>query len=252
MEEKTDYSSKEFISSLIEQMKQDKKIVAEAFVETLMQHSSEMDQLKQELDQKNQLLQEKDAQIARIEETRKKNEPRRKREMEEEISELKTKVKDLEEQLKEEQENKKILENKVKLMTRELEQVRAKENTAKSKFGILIENLDPMIVVPLLYKNANCLVMETSSSKSGYLLKQGHMIKTWKIRFFILKDIFFLYYEDRKDLPPLGVLNVVCATVLDVDKSVFGKSFCFVVRTAFREIYCCASDEEEKEKWKKK
>lgn len=51
----------------------------------------------------------------------------------------------------------------------------------------------------------------TSNSvvKAGYLTKQGHTVKNWKLRWFVLKDKSLSYYKSPRDYTkPAGVINL--------------------------------------------
>jgi ankyrin repeat protein len=53
---------------------------------------------------------------------------------------------------------------------------------------------------------------QSSAEKSGWLRKQGGRIKTWKDRWFVLKDNCLYYYKSDKDTQPCGIIpleNVV-------------------------------------------
>lgn len=40
--------------------------------------------------------------------------------------------------------------------------------------------------------------------KSGWMMKQGGSVKTWKRRFFVLKGLALAYYETEYDTTPKG------------------------------------------------
>jgi hypothetical protein len=41
--------------------------------------------------------------------------------------------------------------------------------------------------------------------KKGFILKEGHLVKNWKKRFFVLEAGVMTYYESSTDKPPYGV-----------------------------------------------
>lgn len=41
--------------------------------------------------------------------------------------------------------------------------------------------------------------------KKGFILKEGHLVKNWKNRFFVLEAGIMTYYESSTDKPPYGV-----------------------------------------------
>ncbi|KAM8852104.1 pleckstrin isoform 1-T1 [Synchiropus picturatus] len=55
--------------------------------------------------------------------------------------------------------------------------------------------------------------------KQGCLLKQGHRIKNWKVRKFILRDdpAFMHYYDPTKDEDPLGSIHLRGSVITAVD-----------------------------------
>jgi len=59
---------------------------------------------------------------------------------------------------------------------------------------------------------------------AGYLTKEGHKIKNWKRRYFILKDNLLYYFKDRKDKNPVGVIVLDRANVQTAGK-VTGKVY---------------------------
>lgn len=59
----------------------------------------------------------------------------------------------------------------------------------------------------------------------GYLYKQGHNIKTWRRRYFVLKNGFLYYYSDMSNTVALGVAKLIDYTIqIGVHT---GKKFCF-------------------------
>jgi len=45
-----------------------------------------------------------------------------------------------------------------------------------------------------------------NASKSGYMVKQGGRIKTWKRRWFVLNDGCLYYFKAKGDSEPLGII----------------------------------------------
>ncbi|RYH22792.1 hypothetical protein EON65_18710, partial [archaeon] len=43
------------------------------------------------------------------------------------------------------------------------------------------------------------------ASRKGTIFKQGHMVKNWKNRFFVLENGIMAYYETSSPRPPFGV-----------------------------------------------
>jgi hypothetical protein len=48
-------------------------------------------------------------------------------------------------------------------------------------------------------------VSKTPPLKKGFILKEGHLVKNWKNRFFVLDAGVMTYYESSTDKPPYGV-----------------------------------------------
>ena len=77
-----------------------------------------------------------------------------------------------------------------------------------------------MSIIPIL--NQKSLSNTNSNNnifKDGYLLKQGGAkggSKTWKKRFFILREEALYYYKCQEDMVLLGVIPLKNATIIDV------------------------------------
>eukprot|EP01114_Cavostelium_apophysatum_P019654 TRINITY_DN6398_c0_g2_i1.p2 TRINITY_DN6398_c0_g2~~TRINITY_DN6398_c0_g2_i1.p2 ORF type:complete len:465 (-),score=135.25 TRINITY_DN6398_c0_g2_i1:2613-4007(-) len=69
-----------------------------------------------------------------------------------------------------------------------------------------------------------------TADKAGYMIKQGGKWKTWKRRYFILKDNFLYYFADPKDAIPKGVILLNAVQIDDAEKPTKRK-LCFSVHT---------------------
>ncbi|GAM26119.1 hypothetical protein SAMD00019534_092940 [Acytostelium subglobosum LB1] len=49
--------------------------------------------------------------------------------------------------------------------------------------------------------------------KEGYLIKEGHVIRNWKKRYFILKDGLIYYFKHQSDPEPKGMIPIVGSTI---------------------------------------
>lgn len=49
---------------------------------------------------------------------------------------------------------------------------------------------------------------EAKAVKAGFLLKQGHRVKSWKRRWFVLRGRYLLYYKKPTDGVPTGTLDL--------------------------------------------
>ena len=78
---------------------------------------------------------------------------------------------------------------------------------------------------------------EKNISKEGYLYKQGGLMKTWKKRYFVLKNNALIYYKQKGDANHVGIiyLSAFCS-VVDAQKKV-GKANSFELRTKERDYY---------------
>jgi len=88
-----------------------------------------------------------------------------------------------------------------------------------------------------------------SSEKSGWLTKEGGSIKTWKRRWFTLKNYVLSYYKSQGDPEPKGKIEVSGSTVVRASNNKNKKPNCFEVTTPTRIFYICADTEEERDSW---
>eukprot|EP01080_Neovahlkampfia_damariscottae_P005423 gene5423-9236_t len=84
-------------------------------------------------------------------------------------------------------------------------------------------------------------------SKEGWLQKRGQIKKTWKKRYFILKNDLLFYFQDNKDsLHPLGIIYLKNATIEKDPKDSVKHSF---VVHSDKSYFLQASSSEEKYFW---
>lgn len=86
------------------------------------------------------------------------------------------------------------------------------------------------------------------SSKEGYLTKQGRIVKSWRVRWFILRNQYLSYYRTKQHKKPLGTLNLTRAISVDLDNSK-QKDFCFRVIMPSRTWYFLANSVEDCQQW---
>nr|AFN53666.1 hypothetical protein [Linum usitatissimum] len=92
----------------------------------------------------------------------------------------------------------------------------------------------------------------TNPERSGWLTKQGEYIRTWRRRWFILKQGKLLWFKDSivtRASVPRGVVAVgQCLTVKGAE-DVLNKPFAFELSTNNDTMYFIADSEKEKEEW---
>jgi len=75
--------------------------------------------------------------------------------------------------------------------------------------GIFVCSIDMFTHTPVIFKMFNTLSspeMNTKIYKEGTLTKQGHRIKNWKQRFFVLEGFHLKYYKKKGERDPKGVI----------------------------------------------
>ena len=99
--------------------------------------------------------------------------------------------------------------------------------------GIGLEgaDLDPEYL-GTLYDNIVCHEIKMlgegffqTSEKSGYLTKQGGRWKSWKKRWFVLKDNNLYYFKDEKSVTPIGFIPLEALDVRELSE----RPFCFEI-----------------------
>jgi protein-tyrosine phosphatase len=90
----------------------------------------------------------------------------------------------------------------------------------------------------------------TAVEKGGFLVKQGHKVKNWKRRWFVLHADTLSYYKSPKEIKPLGIIKVdEVFSVSDEDKEIDGLHNLFWVRTHWTNYLLSAENERDKEEW---
>eukprot|EP00005_Dracoamoeba_jomungandri_P004624 CAMPEP_0174258780 /NCGR_PEP_ID=MMETSP0439-20130205/7719_1 /TAXON_ID=0 /ORGANISM="Stereomyxa ramosa, Strain Chinc5" /LENGTH=647 /DNA_ID=CAMNT_0015342415 /DNA_START=26 /DNA_END=1969 /DNA_ORIENTATION=+ len=92
----------------------------------------------------------------------------------------------------------------------------------------------------------------------GYLIKQGHFIKNWKARYFILKGSVLFYFKSKEELfSPLGVVQLEGAIVSPIDEAFklpegTPKENCFELDSVMdsKVFFLCADSRSVCEEWK--
>ena len=101
-------------------------------------------------------------------------------------------------------------------------------------------------------------------TKSGWLVKQGHVFRTWKKRWFVLEDQLLKYYKvaepkddaGSSDAAPVlqelkGCISIQhCELAVAAADQADGRQFCFRLTPISRKIYLImAPDEESRDAW---
>ena len=88
----------------------------------------------------------------------------------------------------------------------------------------------------------------TGKLKSGFLLKQGEKVKSWKRRWFILyQNGLLCYFNSPKDKNPIKSFNIKGLAVSSNTTS--GKQNCITIATKKRDLIFCADDESDRNQW---
>lgn len=92
----------------------------------------------------------------------------------------------------------------------------------------------------------------TEPERAGWLTKQGEYIKTWRRRWFVLKQGKLFWFKEsivNRSSKPRGVIPVsTCLTVKGAE-DVLNRQFAFEISTRSDTMYFIADSEKEKEDW---
>ncbi|MED6182922.1 Fatty acid synthase subunit beta [Stylosanthes scabra] len=94
----------------------------------------------------------------------------------------------------------------------------------------------------------------SNPERSGWLTKQGDYIKTWRRRWFVLKQGKLLWFKDpssasSRSAVPRGVVNVAhCLTVKGAE-DVLHRPSAFELSTPHNTMFFLADSDKEKEDW---
>jgi hypothetical protein len=85
-----------------------------------------------------------------------------------------------------------------------------------------------------------------TGTKHGYLTKQGHVMKNWRRRYFVLTSKAFSYYVDESMKRHKGSVNIINAQIADSDI----KSNCFAIADGSgKKFFVQAENDKEKSEW---
>ena len=82
----------------------------------------------------------------------------------------------------------------------------------------------------------------------GWMAKQGHFIKNWKNRWFVLEERIMRYYARQGDERPKGTIYLAPGTEVDT-RTGSHKANSFIVNTPMKKFSLQAADDDEMEEW---
>ncbi len=86
------------------------------------------------------------------------------------------------------------------------------------------------------------------AAKEGYLTKQGKFPRTWKVRWFVLRNNFLSYYKTKQSPRPIDCLDLFKASTVEFDESK-QKNFCFRILFSRRTYFVYANNAEDCQNW---
>lgn len=82
----------------------------------------------------------------------------------------------------------------------------------------------------------------------GWMAKQGHFIKNWKNRWFVLEGRYMTYFSSPQSGKPRGVIGMVEGSDVVVEER-YVKPFCFTIVTPSKRFVLQAANESEMAEW---
>ncbi|KAG6535238.1 pleckstrin homology domain-containing protein 1-like [Zingiber officinale] len=92
----------------------------------------------------------------------------------------------------------------------------------------------------------------SNPERNGWLTKQGEYIKTWRRRWFVLKQGKLFWFKDSqvtRASVPRGVIPVAACLTVKGAEDVINRAFAFELSTRSETMYFIADSEKEKEEW---
>ena len=86
------------------------------------------------------------------------------------------------------------------------------------------------------------------SSREGYLTKLGQIRKSWRVRWFVLRNRTLTYYKTKQSKKPIRSLDLGRATAVEYDDSK-KKDFCFRIDFPTRSLFIYANSIEDCQQW---
>ncbi|XP_037417930.1 pleckstrin homology domain-containing protein 1-like [Triticum urartu] len=90
------------------------------------------------------------------------------------------------------------------------------------------------------------------AERAGWLTKQGEYIKTWRRRWFVLKQGRLFWFKDAavtRGSVPRGIIPVSSCLTVKGAEDVLNRQFAFELSTPAETMYFIADAEKEKEEW---
>ena len=107
---------------------------------------------------------------------------------------------------------------------------------------------DGLFVDPSTGKQINLAQTLAFSSREGYLTKLGQIRKSWRVRWFVLKNGMLSYYKTKQSQKPIKTLTMSDVVAVEYDNSK-KKDHCFRVDFASRSLYVYANSIEDCQQW---
>ncbi|EHA8589407.1 pleckstrin domain-containing protein 1 [Cocos nucifera] len=92
----------------------------------------------------------------------------------------------------------------------------------------------------------------SNPERAGWLTKQGEYIKTWRRRWFVLKQGKLFWFKEpgvTRASVPRGVIPVASCLTAKGAEDVLNRQFAFELSTSRETMYFIADSEKEKEEW---
>lgn len=90
------------------------------------------------------------------------------------------------------------------------------------------------------------------NERAGWLMKQGEFIKTWRRRYFVLKQGKIFWFKSdviTPDSVPRGVIEVNRCLSIKGAEDAINKPFAFEISTTDSNMYFVADKDKDKEDW---
>ncbi|KAK8801969.1 hypothetical protein WA158_006364 [Blastocystis sp. Blastoise] len=87
---------------------------------------------------------------------------------------------------------------------------------------------------------------------SGWLVKRGHLNKTWKQRFFTIRGSLLSYYESEMSAEPKGYMLLYNVVINNIYYDEYARNNCFSVTSNENSLILQAASEDEANIWKSK